>query len=81
MGLIPVSVRSPKGEHSKPTLIFLLENPTDRGFRQATVHMVTESDTTEVTKHSYTYMYMHIQYTIIYNWPICIYYYYYWMVE
>ena len=43
----------------------------------------SESDTTEATKHSYIYVHMHtyIQYTIIYSWPICIYYYYYWMVR
>ena len=32
----------------------------DRGGWQATVHMVTESDTTEATKHSHTYMCTHI---------------------
>ena len=35
----------------------------DRGAWQPTVHMITKSDTTEVTKHSYTYMYTHMQYT------------------
>ena len=31
----------------QPTPVFLPENPTDRGGQQATVHRVTESDTTE----------------------------------
>lgn len=34
------------------TLLFLLENPVDRGARRATVHGAAESDTTEAVKHT-----------------------------
>ena len=48
-GSIPGSGRSPGGGHSKPLQYSCLENPIDRGAWWATVHRVTESDTTEVT--------------------------------
>ena len=34
-----------------PLQYFYLENPTDRGAWRATVYGLTESDTTEATKH------------------------------
>ena len=46
---VPGSGRSPGGGHSKPLQYSCLENPIDRGAWWATVHRVTESDTTEVT--------------------------------
>ena len=49
VGLIPQSGRSPGGGHSNLLQYFCLENPMDRRSRQATVHRVAESDTTEVT--------------------------------
>ena len=48
-GLIPGLERSPGGGHGNPLQYSCLENPTDRGAWWATVHRVTESDTTEVT--------------------------------
>ena len=39
-GLIPGSGRSPGGGHSNPLWYFCLENSTDRGAQQATVHGV-----------------------------------------
>ena len=36
----------------QPAPVFLPGKPTDRGAWQATVHWVTESDTTEATQHS-----------------------------
>ena len=41
--------RSPGGGHGKPLQYSYLENLRNRGARQATVHRVAESDTTEVT--------------------------------
>ena len=43
-GLMPGSGRSPGGGSGSP-LVFLLENPTDRGAWGATVSGVTESQT------------------------------------
>ena len=48
-GSIPGSGRSPGGGHGNPLQHSYLENPMDRGTWQATVHGVTESDTTEAT--------------------------------
>ena len=48
-GPIPGSGRSPGGGRGKPLQYSCLENPIDRGAWWATVHRVTESDTTEVT--------------------------------
>ena len=45
-GLIPQLGRSPGGGRGNALQYFCLENPMDRGARQATVHGVTESDTT-----------------------------------
>ena len=48
-GSIPGSGRSPGERNGNPLQCSCLENPMDRGAWQATVHSVTESDTTEVT--------------------------------
>ena len=48
-GSIPGSGRSPGERNGNPLQYSCLENPMDRGAWQATVHSVTESDTTEVT--------------------------------
>ena len=47
MGLIPGLGRSPGGGHSNPLKYSYLKNPMDKGTWWATVHGVTESDTTE----------------------------------
>jgi len=49
MSSVSGSGRSPGGGHGNPLQYSCLDNPTDRGAWQATVHRVTESDTTEVT--------------------------------
>ena len=43
LGLIPGSERSPGGGHGNPLQYSCLENPTDRGALQATVHRVAKS--------------------------------------
>ena len=48
-GLTPGSGRSPGERNGNPRQYSCLENPTDGGAWQATVHRVTESDRTEVT--------------------------------
>ena len=40
----------PLGGHGNPLQYSCLENPMDRGARQAIVHRVAELDTAEVTK-------------------------------
>ena len=57
MGWIPGSGRSPGGGHGKPLQSSCLENPVDGGAWWATVHEVSELDTTEGTQH--THMHMH----------------------
>ena len=49
LGFAPWSGRSPGGGNGTPLQHSCLENPVARGAWQATVHGVTESDTTEVT--------------------------------
>ena len=64
-GSIPGSGRSPGGWQGNPLQYFCLENPTDRGAWWATVHSVTELDTTEETWHTRTCIYsiyMYISY-------------------
>ena len=46
---IPGLGRSPGGGHSTPFQYSCLENPTDRGAWQATVHSVAASDTVLAT--------------------------------
>ena len=46
-GSVPGSGISPGGEHGSPLQYSCLENPMDRGPWRATVHGVTESETTE----------------------------------
>ena len=53
-GLILRWERSPGGGHGNPLQYSRLENPMDWGTWLAIVHRVTESDTTEVTEHTYT---------------------------
>ena len=48
-GSIPGSGRSPGGGHGNPLQSSCLENPMDRGARRATVHGVSELDSSEVT--------------------------------
>ena len=50
-GSIPGSGRSPGGGHGNSLQYSCLENPMDRGAWWATVHRVTQSDTTEMTWH------------------------------
>jgi len=47
LGLIPGLGRSPGGGNGNLLQYPCLENPMDRGARQAAVHGVAESDTTE----------------------------------
>ena len=49
MGSIPGSGRSNGGGSGNPLQYSCLGNPMDRGAWQATVHRITELDTTEVT--------------------------------
>ena len=44
--------RSPGEGNGNPLLYSCLENPMDRGARQATVHAVAESDMSEATLHT-----------------------------
>ena len=48
-GSIPGSERSPREGNGNPFQYSSLENPMDREAWRATVHRVTESDTTETT--------------------------------
>ena len=43
LGSIPGSGRSPGGGHGNPLQYICLENPMDRGARQATIHIVAKS--------------------------------------
>ena len=53
LGLITGLGRSPGGGHGNPFQYSCLENPTDRGAQQATVHVVAKSqDTAEWVAHS-----------------------------
>ena len=52
-GSSPRLGRSPAEENGNPPQYSCLENPMDRGAWQATVHGVTESDTTETNTHTH----------------------------
>ena len=49
LGLSPALGRFPGGGHDNPLRYSCLENPMEKGVWRATVHRVSESDTTEVT--------------------------------
>ena len=49
MGSIPRSERSPGGGHGKPLQDSYVENPMDRGARQARIHGCKEVEMTEVS--------------------------------
>ena len=53
---IPGSGRSPGGGHGNSLQYSCLENPTDRGAWQATVHGVAELDMTEATLYTQNYV-------------------------
>ena len=52
-GSTPGSGRSPGGGSGSSLQCSCLENPVDRGAWRATVHSVTESDTTEATEYTH----------------------------
>ena len=54
VGLIPGSGRSPEGGHGNLLRYSCPENPMDRGAWQATVHRVSELDSTEATEDTHT---------------------------
>ena len=59
VGSIPGSGRCPGEGHGNPLQYSCLENPTDKGAWQATVHGVTESQThTETVKYKF---YRHVR--------------------
>ena len=55
-GLIPGLGRSPGGGHGHLLQSSCLENSMEGGAWWATLHRVTESDTTEATEHIHTYL-------------------------
>ena len=55
-GWIPESERYPGGGHDNALQYSCLEHPLDRGACLAAVHGVEESDTTEATEHTLTYI-------------------------
>ena len=55
VGLIPGLGRSPGGGHDNPLQQSSLENPMGSEAWWATVHVITKSDTTEMTWHGGTH--------------------------
>ena len=55
-GLIPRLGRSPGGGQGNPLQYSCLKNPMNRGTWRATVHSITESDTTEAIYHTCGHM-------------------------
>ena len=55
-GSIPGSGRSPREGNGNPLQYSCLENPTDRGAGQATVHWITELDTTMWLIFTFTWL-------------------------
>ena len=55
---IPESGRSPGEGNGNSLQYSYLENPTDRGAWWATVHSITESDTTEMTEQAHMQGYL-----------------------
>ena len=53
-GLIPGLGRSPGEGNGNPLQYSCLENPVDEGAWWATIHGITESDTTELLTHTHT---------------------------
>ena len=68
--LIPAWRRPPGGRHGNPLQYSCLENPMDRGGRQATVHRVTKSQTRvkqlNRCTHTHTHIYIHTHTHILY---------------
>ena len=58
-GLIPGLGRSPGGGKGNPLQYSCLQNPTDRGAWQATVHRVTKSQT-RLSRFHFLYIYIYI---------------------
>ena len=56
IGSIPGSGRFPGEGNGNPFQYSHLKNPLDRGAWSSTIHMVSESDMTEATKHTCTHM-------------------------
>ena len=58
LGWIPGLGRSPGGGHGHSLQCSCLENPLDRGVRQATVHRVAQSQTHLKRLGTHTYIYL-----------------------
>ena len=65
LGLIPGLARSSREGNGNPLQHSCLENPTDRGAWQATVHGVTKSQTWLSDSHTHTHTHTHTE------WHVC----------